>query len=112
AGSGEQMLESRMSIYDFGHGGHGLWLQSGGVEVTDNWASGHAGAGIFQMGMMFREQGKEVFFDAKNAAPSPYADELGRIRISEVNFYLARNTIVGSGKGLEVWYHKVYPQQD
>jgi G8 domain len=110
AGSGEQILESRMSIYDFAHGGHGFWLQSGGVEVTDNWASGHAGAGIFSMGMDFRENGEVVYFDGKNVAPSPYADELGRIPIMDVNFYLGHNTVTASGKGLEVWYHKVYTQ--
>jgi hypothetical protein len=108
AGSGEQILESRMSIYDFAHGGHGFWLQSGGVELTDNWASGHAGAGIFIMGMDYRENGQVVWFDAKNVGPSPYADELGRIPIMDVSFYLARNAVTASGKGLEVWYHKVY----
>ena len=108
AGSGEQILESRMSIYDFAHGGHGFWLQSGGVEVTDNWASGHAGAGIFSMGMDFRENGEVVYFDAKNVGPSPYADELGRIPLMDVNFYFGHNTVTASGKGLEVWYHKVY----
>jgi hypothetical protein len=108
AGSGEQILESRMSIYDFAHGGHGFWLQSGGVEVTDNWASGHAGAGIFSMGMDFRENGEVVYFDSKNVDTSPYADELGRIPIMDVNFFFGHNTVTASGKGLEVWYHKVY----
>ncbi len=108
AGSGEQILESRMSIYDFAHGGHGFWLQSGGIEVTHNWASGHAGAGIFSMGMDFRENGKVIYFDAKNVGPSPHADELGRIPIMDVSFFLARNTVTASGKGLEIWYHKVY----
>ena len=32
AGSGEWALENRMSIYDFGHGGHGFWLQSSAVD--------------------------------------------------------------------------------
>jgi G8 domain len=108
AGSGEQILESRMSIYDFAHGGHGFWMQSGAVQVTDNWASGHAGAGIFSMGMDFRENGEVIYFDARNVGPSPYADEFGRISIMDVSFYLARNTIAASGKGLEIWYHKVY----
>ena len=108
AGSGEQILESRMSIYDFAHGGHGFWLQSGGVAVTDNWASGHAGAGIFSMGMDFRENGEVVYFDGRNVGPSPYADELGRIPIMDVSFHLGRNSVTASGKGLEVWYHKVY----
>src|SRR5262249_47368957 len=60
-GSTEQP-QDRMSLYDLGHGGHGYWLQSTAVEVSDNWASGHAAAGIFVMGMPFREQGKQVFF--------------------------------------------------
>jgi hypothetical protein len=108
AGSGEQILESRMSIYDFAHGGHGFWLQSGGVTLTDNWASGHAGAGIFSMGMDFRENGEIVYFDGRNVGPSPYADEFDRIPIMDVSFYLARNTVTASCKGLEIWYHKVY----
>ncbi len=107
-GSGEQMLESRMSIYDFGHGGHGIWLQSGGVEATDNWSSGHAGAAIFSMGMDFREEGRPVYFDARNTGPSPFADEQGRIPIMDVSFFIARNIVAASGKGLDVWYHKVY----
>ena len=109
AGSSEHILESRMSIYDFGHGGHGLWLQSGGVEVTDNWSAGHAGAGIFSMGMEFREHGRVVHFDARNAEPSPFVDEHGLIRTMDVSFHMARNTVAASAKGLEIWYHKIYP---
>jgi hypothetical protein len=108
AGSSELLVESRMSIYDFGHGGHGFWLQSGGVELSDNWASGHAGAGIFKMGMPFREHGREVFFDGRNLsdrAPGPHPEQ---VRISDVDFYFARNTVAGSGKGLDVWYHQIY----
>jgi hypothetical protein len=108
AGSGEAALENRMTIYDFGHGGHGFWLQSSAVELSDNWASGHARAGIFSMGMIFRENGKEVFFDANNTASSPPVDASGRVKSSDVTFHFRHNTVAGCGLGLEIWYHKLY----
>lgn len=108
SGSGEFAVENRMSIYDFGHGGHGFWLHSGGVELTDNWASGHTAAAIFSMGMPFREQGNEIRFDARNLPGGGDTDAFSPIMSSEVSFHHARNLVAGSGKGLEVWYHKIY----
>lgn len=109
-GSRESAIENRMTIYDFGHGGHGFWLQGPGVEVTDNWASGHAQAGIFSMGMPFKENGREIFFNAKNIGNPKYVEELGdgRIRTSDVSFRFARNVVAASHMGMEIWYHKLY----
>ena len=60
------------------------------------------------MGMDFRENGEVVYFDAKNVGPSPYADELGRIPLMDVNFYFGHNTVTASGKGLEVGSQSVH----
>ena len=44
-GSGDP-LNSRVLVADFGHQGHGFWLQGNGVEVVDNVVAGQAGPGI------------------------------------------------------------------
>ena len=35
---------NRVAVHDLGHSGHGFWMQSRNLEITDNVASGHRGA--------------------------------------------------------------------
>ena len=103
---------SRMGIYDNAHGGNGIWLVSGGVEVSDNWASGHATSGLNMLGMQFFEQGKEVFFDGRNIGVPLYADSLGRVALGDVNLFVRRNIFVASQTGIELWNHKQMSSHD
>jgi G8 domain len=104
----DDRIRSRDITYDFGHGGHGFWLQSCGVALTDNWAAGHAEAAFTIFGYPFMENGELIYFDARNASNPQSADVLGRMFISSVNFYAARNTAAGSKSGFEIWNHKIY----
>jgi hypothetical protein len=107
AGSGDTPIQSRMNVYDLGHAGHGIWLQGFGVELTDNWVSGHAEGGIVTIGNSFIENGAEVFFAAENlAAPAPL-DALGRVVSSNVDLHMARNVVAGAKQGFVLWTHKL-----
>lgn len=106
-GSGSVTL-ARDAIYDFGHEGHGIWSQSSAVEITDNWAIGHAGGGIVVFGYPVKEGGDFVYFDPRNA-PGHAPDLPGRIMaVSSPSFRLSGNRVGASRSGIEVWNHKVY----
>jgi hypothetical protein len=110
SGSGDPSILSRMGIYDNAHGGNGIWLTSGGIDVTDNWASGHADSGFKMLAMAFFDQGQEVFFDGKNIGNPNYADRDGHVALMDVNLHLARNFFLASQHGIEIWNHKELTQ--
>ncbi|TWB90621.1 G8 domain-containing protein [Bradyrhizobium macuxiense] len=105
-GSGEDLV-SRMGIFDNGHQGHGFWMQSAGVRVTDNWAFGHAGGAYVVFGYSFAEGNSRTWFDAHNTDNRVNADPDGRISTSDVDLYFARNYAAGSTDGVEIWNHKL-----
>ncbi|MCP1975265.1 G8 domain-containing protein [Bradyrhizobium elkanii] len=105
-GSGEDLV-SRMGIFDNGHQGHGFWMQSAGVRVTDNWAFGHAGGAYVVFGYAFAEGNNRTYFDARNTDNRVNADAEGRISTSDVDLYFARNYVAGSTDGVEIWNHKL-----
>lgn len=107
-GSGDPSILSRMGLYDNAHGGNGIWLTSGGVRVQRNWASGHADSGIKMLAMAFIEQGQEVFFDGRNLGSPEYADDQGRVRLSDVPVHLSGNTVTASAHGIELWNHREF----
>lgn len=111
-GSGDPSILSRMGIYDNAHDGNGIWLTSGGVEVTDNWASGHSDGAFKMLAMDFYDQGEKVFFDGSNIGNPKYADPSGRVSLSDVNLYLARNYFAASKHGIQIWNHKDHPAHD
>jgi hypothetical protein len=111
SGSGDR-IRARDMTYDFGHGGHGFWTQSGGVKLLGNYAFGHAEGAFVIFGYPFVEQGRTVFFDGHNVGDPKYAGSLGHILISNVNFTFENNTAAGSRTGLEVWNHKIYTNHD
>ncbi|WP_373852110.1 hypothetical protein [Bradyrhizobium sp.] len=106
-GSGDDLV-SRMGIFDNGHQGHGFWMQSAGVRVTDNWAFGHAAGAYVVFGYAFAEGGNNrTYFDARNTDNRVNADAQGRISTSDVDLYFARNHAAGSTDGVEIWNHKL-----
>jgi G8 domain len=106
AGSGDEIM-SRSAIFDNGHQGHGFWMQSAGVRVTDNWAFGHAGGAYVVFGYAFSEANGRTYFDAHNTDNVANADEKGRIPTADVDLYFARNRAAGSANGVEIWNHKL-----
>jgi hypothetical protein len=112
AGSGDTPIQSRMNIYDLGHAGHGLWMQGFGVEVADNWLSGHEDAGIIAFGDTFIENGQPVFFDARNLNDPTGGDAQGRIQPALVSLHMARNVVAGSKQGVVIWTHKLDATDD
>lgn len=100
AGSGDG-LEDRQDIFDFGHGGHGFWLQGPGVEVVNNIAASNAQAGI-----IFFTTSSEAEFSAANLDDPSLA--AGRTSVPVGTVPLKRvdgNISFASGSGLETWFH-------
>jgi hypothetical protein len=106
-GSGET-IRSREAGGDLGHGGHGFWSQSSAVEMSDNFAFGHAQAGYVIFGYPLRESGKYVLFDSKNLASGDSERTGGPIPISSPSFTFRHNVAAGVDSGLEVWVHGIY----
>ena len=108
-------LISRRALLDFAHEGFGFWLQAAAVEVTGNWASGHARAGIslFQQKSVFGNRpqtnahGQVLYVEAKNIADPPPSDGEGRVQVAHLNAYFAGNTIAGAEFGIDLWHHKM-----
>ena len=106
-GSGET-IRSREAAGDLGHGGHGFWSQSSAVELSDNFAFGHAQAAYVIFGYPLRESGSYVLFDSKNLDSGDTERTNGLIPISNPSFTFKRNVAAGVESGFEVWVHKIY----
>ena len=102
-GSGDG-LKSREDIFDFGHGGHGFWMQGPGVEVVDN-ISTDARDSAFNF---FTTSSEAKFKTANMADPSLAAGRhevpVGMVPLRNVN----GNTAFGSRSGLETWFHQTH----
>lgn len=102
-GSGDG-LEAREDIFDFGHGGHGFWLQGPGVEVVDNISTGARDSAF----NFFTTSSEAKFKTANMADPSLAAgrDEVpvGMVPLRNV----VGNTAFGSRAGLETWFHQTH----
>ncbi|HMO85353.1 MAG TPA: G8 domain-containing protein, partial [Lacipirellulaceae bacterium] len=100
-GSGHH-IQSRQYNHDFGHGGHGFWLQGPGVSLVDNIAAGHAG-GAF---VIFTASSVNLFDAVNLDAPSLAAGQLA-VPVGTVPFkQISGNVAMTSGNGLEVWFHQ------
>jgi hypothetical protein len=107
-GSGDK-IRARDCLYDFGHGGHGFWSQSAGVEIEGNYAFHHAGAGYSVFTRPVKEFGKLVRFAAANLPAEcrgGVTDEF--VSTGAVPFRFERNAGGNCGKGLEVWNTNTY----
>jgi hypothetical protein len=93
--------------FDFGHGGHGVWSQSGGVVITGNFASGHSAAAyeLFFFGqpdVSVPGQSNAVFLTRNLRDPS-IAGGQPWVNPQTVPVYFARNVGIASAIGLVTW---------
>jgi hypothetical protein len=100
-GSGDSPM-SRRSIHDWGHEGHGFWMQGPGVEVVGNIASGQAnGAFVY-----FTASSKNLFSSANLDDPSLAGGKdmtlVGAVPLAQ----FSGNVAFASGTGLEIWFHQ------
>jgi len=99
-GSGDG-LEEREDIFDFGHNGHGFWMQGPGVELEDNISvSNNDAAFIFFTSSSMAE------FDADNLDDPSLAGGRDSLPVGSVPIKLFKgNTAFASENGLETWFH-------
>ena len=100
-GSGEP-VQSRVAIHDFGHGGHGFWLQGPGVAVIDNIAAGHAQAGFIYFTNSTKDQFDAVNLTDPSLAAGHLAIPVGAAPLKQ----FSGNTTLTSRTGLEMWFHQ------
>ncbi|MEM7095212.1 MAG: G8 domain-containing protein [Actinomycetota bacterium] len=106
AGSGA-LIRDRDAAQDFGHQGHGFWMTSAAVELSGNWAAGHAGMGIVLFGYPLYEQGSYLYFPEGNLDAGDSQPGKDVVSISDVSFRYVDNTVLSSLAGLEIWVHKL-----
>lgn len=105
-GSGED-LKSRMYAYEFGHGGHGFWLEGGGVVLERNYAFGHGDAAFIVFSRPTLPHRQRLRFASRNLAPE-FAEASAWepwIEVGNVPFLARSNVAAASGNGFSVWYH-------
>ena len=99
-GSGDS-LESREDIFDFGHNGHGFWMQGPGVEVEDNISVGNNDSAF-----IFFTRSSQAQFDAANLDDPALAGGRDEVPVGMVPLRLVNNnTAFASKTGLETWFH-------
>ena len=99
-GSGDG-LEDRQDIFDFGHGGHGFWLQGPGVEVVDNISAGAAEAAFIFFTASSEAEFSVANLDDPSLAAGRTSVPVGTVPLKRVS----GNTAFASGTGLETWFH-------
>lgn len=109
-GSGEHFL-AREANSDFGHGGHGFWLQGGGgVLVTDNYAFGHSESAYFYFGQYMIEDNQVVYYDRKNLRDPSLFEDVENIFPRDIPIYFDNNLAASSKNGLDIWNNKEYAE--
>ncbi len=99
-GSGDG-LEDRQDIFDFGHGGHGFWLQGPGVQVVDNISASSAEAAF-----IFFTASSEAEFSAANLDDPSLAAGRTSVPVGTVPFKkVSGNVAFAAESGLETWFH-------
>lgn len=99
-GSGDG-LEAREDIFDFGHGGHGFWLQGPGVEVVDNIATGARDSAFNFFTTSSEAKFLAVNLDDPQMAAGRDSVPVGTVPLKRVE----GNTAFASRSGLETWFH-------
>ncbi len=99
-GSGDS-ISSRFDEFDFGHQGHGFWFHGAGVEVVDNIATDHAGAGFVYYGRT-----SPVEFDAANLPDPVIAGGKQALKVKHVPIRKFSGNLAFSVRmGLRTWHH-------
>ena len=99
-GSGQFFLV-RAPNHDFGHGGHGFWLQGPGVELVGNVVSGTRG-GAYAYGT----SSSKTMFDAVNLVDPSIAAGRPAVPVGAVPLRAFQgNAAYAVREGLEIWFH-------
>ena len=111
-GSGEG-LQSRSKAagviqeIDFGHGGHGFWLQGGGVAVRNAKVSGSGDSAIIFFTVALNEAGLgKARFDGALAPPEVAMGQT-TIPVAQIPATLDGAYVFGTRKGIETKFHQL-----
>jgi len=105
-------FDEREANSDFGHGGHGFWMQGGGVEVKNNYAFGHSSSAYFYFGQYMVENGQTIYFLRENA---PILEDYNLeypLHSSDVPISFSNNVAVSSTRGLDIWNNMEHATHD
>jgi len=102
AGSGDRTL-SRDGASDFGHGGHGFWMQSPLIEVHNNFAFGHAESGFAYLCNALSEGGEVTTIRPDQVADARVVNGLKELKPQGIPISFSRNTSVASESGFVFW---------
>ncbi len=93
---------------DFGHAGHGFWLQGGGVSLHDVRVAGAGNAGIIFFTQALNETGLGPSrFDAALLDNPEISNGSSTVPVGVVPLFLERATVFGSVKGVETKFHQL-----
>lgn len=106
----EDTIRARECLYDFGHGGHGFWMQSPAVVVEKNYAFHHADSAYSIFARPVVEFGKPISFARANLTSPEIAKTATGDSVSPgmVAFRFENNAAGNCGRGLEVWNTNTY----
>lgn len=90
---------------DFGHSGHGIWLQGGGVTVHDARIAGAANSGIIFFTQPFEEPGIGVPRFDTSLLRDPTLASGDTLSIQNVPGLLEGAVVFGSSAGIETKFH-------
>lgn len=102
AGSGDRTL-SRDGANDFGHGGHGFWMQSPLIKVHNNFAFGHAESGFAYLCNALSEGGEVTSIRPDQVADARVVNGLKELKPQGIPISFSRNTSVASESGFVFW---------
>lgn len=111
-GSGEG-IESRSKAAgviqetDFGHSGHGFWLQGGGVELRDVRVSGSGAAAIIFFTVPLNEAGLGNARFAGSLADPAVAQGRSTIPVGQIPLKMDGAYVFGNRKGIETKFHQL-----
>lgn len=111
-GSGQRFID-REANSDFGHGGHGFWMQGGGgVDVSNNYAFGHADSAYFYFGQYMKENGRIAYFSPENLVQPGLFESGESILPRDIPIMFNNNVAVASTRGLDIWNHKEHAKHN
>ncbi len=112
-GSGED-IESRTNMsagvhgeIDFGHSGHGFWLQGGGVKLENVRVAGAANSGIIFFTQALTEKGLPLAQMKLSALKNAALGTTGTLDIGSVPISLNGALVISSGTGIQTRFHQL-----
>ncbi len=111
SGSADRFL-SREGVQDFGHGGHGFWMQSPLIEVHGNWAFGHAHSGFAYRTAGLIEGGDVVSIDASQVSDLKVVNGHGQLKPQGIPIRFSDNASAACENGFVMWDVMSNPKHD